>query len=109
MTFSSVKALVVSSKTEDGSVVFQGKSELATHLAPDGSGKKVSKFGVYGLDEREPVTDESLVPVPFRRRRPATTPPPGRKNEAVIRDPDLEECAGFRILVLEILIFGPYV
>ena len=70
--FSSVKALVVSSKTEDGSVVFQGKSELATHLAPDGSGKKVSKFGVYGLDEREPVTDESLVPVPFRRNEAGT-------------------------------------
>lgn len=70
--YSSIRTVLLSSKTLDGSVVFQGRTELCTHLSPDDPDKKVSKFGVYGIDEKEPITDERLIPERFRRNEPGT-------------------------------------
>ncbi len=68
--FSSVRSILVSTRTADGNVAFQGKTELATHLNSDGD--RISKFGFYGHDVREPVTEESIIPVPFHRSETGT-------------------------------------
>lgn len=70
--YSSIRTVLISSKTLDGSVVFQGRTDLATHFHPQDAQKKVSRFGKYGIDENEPITEEAKIPEQFRRSEPGT-------------------------------------
>lgn len=70
--YSSIRTVLISSKTQDGAVVFQGRTDLATHFDPKDSNKKVSKFGKYGIDENEPITVEADIPEQFRRSETGT-------------------------------------
>lgn len=70
--YSSIRTVLISSKTKDGAVVFQGRTDLATHFDPKDPTKKVSKFGKYGIDENEPITIEAEIPEQFRRSEVGT-------------------------------------
>lgn len=64
---SKIKTLLLCSRSEKGKVVFQGASKLTTHFALDDSGRRVTAFGYYGLNDDEPVTEEDSIPDCFRR------------------------------------------
>ncbi len=73
--FSDISTILISSRTADGKTAFQGLTELATHHDPEyplDISRRLSKFGVYGIDVREPVTDPAAIPVPFRRAKTGT-------------------------------------
>lgn len=70
---SAIKALLISTRTTDGQVVFQGATKLATHKDPhDPNNPRASAFGFYGQDKDEPITIESDIPECFRRQEPGT-------------------------------------
>ena len=72
---SDICTILISSRTADGRTAFQGLTELATHHDPEhpsDTSKQLSKYGVYGIDFRDPVTDSSLIPAPFRRDKTGT-------------------------------------
>lgn len=70
---SAIKALLISTRTVDGQVVFQGATKLATHKDPNNpENNRASAFGFYGKDEKEPITVESDIPECFRRQVPGT-------------------------------------
>lgn len=70
-SMSGIKTLILSSRTVNGNVVFQGATELATHL--NEVGQKVSCVGYYGGTETgEPITEECKIPVRFQRAVPGT-------------------------------------
>jgi len=70
--YSSIRTVLISSKTADGAVVFQGRTDLATHFDPTNPKKKVSRFGKYAIDENEPITVEEDIPEQFRRTEAGT-------------------------------------
>lgn len=70
---SAVKALLISTRTLSGQVVFQGATKLATHKDPhDQQNPRASAFGFYGREKDEPVTEETMIPECFRRQEPGT-------------------------------------
>lgn len=70
---SAIKALLISTRTMDGQVVFQGATKLATHKDPhNSSNPRASAFGFYGQDKDEPITVESNIPECFRRQESGT-------------------------------------
>lgn len=69
---SKIKTLLLCSRSETGTVVFQGASKLTTHLALDGSNQRVTAFGYYGINNDEPVTVETDIPECFRRNEIGT-------------------------------------
>ena len=53
---SAIKAQLISTRTTDGQVVFQGATKLATHKDPhDPNNPRASAFGFYGQDKDEPI------------------------------------------------------
>ena len=66
-----IKTLLLSSQTQDGSVVFQGACKLTTHRDPV-TGKKVTAFGYYGQNEDRPITERNSIPECFRRHETGT-------------------------------------
>lgn len=70
---SAVKALIISTRTTTGQVVFQGATKLATHKDPhDPSNLRASAYGFYGQDKDDPITDDASIPECFRRDKPGT-------------------------------------
>lgn len=70
---SAIKALLISTKTVTGQVVFQGATKLATHKDPDDpANERASAFGFYGKDVKVPITVEEDIPERFRRQDPGT-------------------------------------
>lgn len=66
-----IKTLLLSSQTQDGSVVFQGACKLTTHRDP-ATGDKVTAFGYYGQQKDVPITDKNSIPECFRRHETGT-------------------------------------
>ena len=70
---SAIKALIISTRTKTGQVVFQGATKLATHKDPhDENNPRASAFGFYGLNADEPITDEASIPQCFLRQEQGT-------------------------------------
>lgn len=70
---SAIKALLISTRTVAGQVVFQGATKLATHKDPDNpANDRASAFGFYGKDVKEPITVEKDIPECFIRQEPGT-------------------------------------
>ena len=63
---SEIKTLLLSTRTLEGQVVFQGTAALTTHCDPE-TREKVTAFGYYGKDKDSPVTVEDEIPEQFRR------------------------------------------
>lgn len=68
---SAIKTLLISTRTTNGGVAFQGAARLATHLDPE-DGKRVSKYGFYGKVDDEAITVEEEIPDCFKRSEPGT-------------------------------------
>lgn len=70
---SAIKALLISTRTIEGQVVFQGATKLATHKDPDNPvNERASAFGFYGKDVKEPITSVQDIPECFRREKNGT-------------------------------------
>ena len=70
---SAIKALLISTRTISGQVVFQGATKLATHKDPDNpANDRASAFGFYGKDVKAPITVADDIPECFRRQEPGT-------------------------------------
>lgn len=62
--FSNTRSILVSSKTRNGDVAFQGCSMLCTHRI---DGQKYNFSGFFDITSGKPVQDEALIPEEFRR------------------------------------------
>lgn len=62
--FSNTRSILVSSKTRNGDVAFQGCSMLCTHRI---GGQKYNFSGFFDIDSGKPIQEESLIPQEFRR------------------------------------------
>jgi hypothetical protein len=63
--FSNTRSILVSSKTQNGDVAFQGCSMLCTHKI---AGQKYNFSGFFDVDSGKPIQDEVLIPEEFRRQ-----------------------------------------
>lgn len=62
--FSNTRSILVSSKTQNGNVAFQGCAMLCTHRI---DGQKYNFSGFFDINSGKPIQDESLIPEEFRR------------------------------------------
>lgn len=62
--FSNTRSILVSSKTQNGDVAFQGCSMLCTHKI---DGQKYNFSGFFDIDSGKPIQKEFLIPEEFRR------------------------------------------
>ena len=62
--FSNTRSILVSSKTQNGDVAFQGCSMLCTHKI---NGQKYNFSGFFDIDSGKPIQEEPLIPEEFRR------------------------------------------
>ncbi|MCB0472269.1 MAG: hypothetical protein KDC56_04315, partial [Flavobacteriaceae bacterium] len=66
---SKIKTVVVSTKTDEGNVYFEGKTRLATHKL----GEKIyTKDGFYNIDYENPVSNSNDIPDFFKRSESGT-------------------------------------
>lgn len=62
---SNARTILVSTKTDQEKVAFQGCYMLCTHKM--GDGKKYCSSGFYDLGDKQPIQDENLIPEELRR------------------------------------------
>lgn len=62
---SNARTILVSTKTDQDKVAFQGCYMLCTHKMEDG--KKYCSSGFYDSGEKLPIQDENLIPIELRR------------------------------------------
>lgn len=62
---SNARTILVSTKTDQDKVAFQGCYMLCTHKM--GDGKKYCSSGFYDLGDKQPIQDENLIPEELRR------------------------------------------
>ena len=66
---SRIKTLLVSTKTKEGNVFFEGRTRLATHKLNE---ELYSRDGFYNINPTTPVSVESEIPEQFNRKEPGT-------------------------------------
>ncbi len=66
---SPINAIIVSTCTDDYQKCFEGAASLCTHTY---KGAKKMGFGFYDDHNGKPITDESDIPIKFRRAEPGT-------------------------------------
>ena len=66
---SPISTILVSTRTVDNKQFFEGVSALCTHKCDN---VKYTSVGFYGNNEREPISKNEDIPVPFRRAEPGT-------------------------------------
>lgn len=66
---SPISTILVSTRTVDNKQFFEGVSALCTHKCDN---VKYTSVGFYSNNEREPVSKNDYIPVPFRRTEPGT-------------------------------------
>ena len=64
---SNARTILVSTKTDQNKVAFQGCYMLCTHKMDDG--KKYCSSGFYDLGDKQPIQDENLIPAELRRSK----------------------------------------
>lgn len=62
---SNARTILVSTKTDQNKVAFQGCYMLCTHKMDDG--KKYCSSGFYDLGDKQPIQDENFIPEELRR------------------------------------------
>ena len=66
---SPISTILVSTRTVDNNQFFEGVSALCTHKCDN---VKYTSVGFYSNNEREPISKNDKIPVPFRRTEPGT-------------------------------------
>ncbi len=66
---SPIKTLVVSSKTIDGNVCFEGSTRLTTHKV---NSERITAYGYYDNNKGEPTTNHENIPDIFKREKVGT-------------------------------------
>lgn len=67
---SPIRTVIVSTMLPNGKHVFEGVSSLCTH---EYKGEIKTSVGFYDNNNGQPVTDESMIPVPFKRKEAGTS------------------------------------
>ena len=66
---SPISTIIVSTRTENNKIFFEGVSSLCTHLY---KGEKKVDIGYYDEGDGKPITKEESIPARFRRSAPGT-------------------------------------
>jgi len=66
---SKIKTVIVSTKTAEGNVYFEGKTRLATHKLEE---KTYTRDGFYNIDYEHPVSNSNDIPDFFKRSESGT-------------------------------------
>ena len=66
---SPISTIIVSSRTTDGRLAFEGAASLCTHII---DGEILTSVGYYDNNNGFPVRDEDMIPAPFKRTEPGS-------------------------------------